>query len=100
MKLVFDVLSADTTEASERDWQIPAKPGDTIQKVALAHLTNFASSFIGNLTEKIPTLGPADGAQKGPGHRRRRPARTARRHARPVSFAARRRKWAASTACS
>jgi len=64
MKLVFDLLSADTTEASERDWQIPAKPGDTIQKVALAHLTNFASSFVANLTEKIPTLGAAEGVRK------------------------------------
>lgn len=64
MKLVFDVITADTTEASEQDWQIPAKPGDTIQKVALAHLTNFLSSFVGNLSEKISTLGPADGARK------------------------------------
>ena len=64
MKLVFDVLHADTTEADEKDWEIPAKPGDTIQKVALAHLANFASSFVATFTDKIPTLGAADGAKK------------------------------------
>ena len=64
MKLVFDVLHADTTEVDETEWQIPAKPGDTIQKVALAHLANFASSFVATFTDKIPTLGAADGAKK------------------------------------
>ena len=64
MKLVFDVLHADTTEADDKDWEIPAKPGDTIQKVALAHLANFASSFVATLTDKIPTLGPVDGVKK------------------------------------
>ena len=64
MKLVFDVEHADTTEEDEKEWQIPSKPGDTIQKVALAHLANFASSFVATLTDKIPTLGPADGVTK------------------------------------
>ncbi len=64
MKIVFDVEHADTTEAEESDWEIPSKPGDTIQKVALAHLANFASSFVATLTEKIPTLGDADGVTK------------------------------------
>ncbi|MEO7319122.1 MAG: C45 family peptidase, partial [Chthoniobacteraceae bacterium] len=64
MKLVFDVLHADTTEVADKEWEIPAKPGDTIQKVALAHLANFASSFVATLTDKIPTLGPEDGAKK------------------------------------
>ena len=64
MKLVFDVLHADTTESDDRDWEIPEKPGDTIQKVALAHLANFASSFVATLTDKIPTLGAADGVRK------------------------------------
>ncbi len=64
MKIVFDVIHADTTEADERDWEMPAKPGDTIQKVALAHLANFASSFVSTFTDKIPTLGALDGARK------------------------------------
>ena len=64
MKLVFDVLHADTTEVDDKEWEIPSKPGDAIQKVALAHLANFASSFIATLTDKIPTLGPEDGVTK------------------------------------
>ena len=64
MKLVFDVIHAETTESDDKDWQIPAKPGDTIQKVALAHLANFASSFVATLTDKVPALGPVDGAKK------------------------------------
>ena len=64
MKLVFDVLHADTTEVTDQEWEIPAKPGDTIQKVALAHLANFASSFVATFTDKIPTLGPEDGLTK------------------------------------
>ena len=64
MKLVFDVLHADTTEVDDQEWEIPSKPGDTIQKVALAHLATFASSFFATLTDKIPTLGPIDGVSK------------------------------------
>ena len=64
MKLVFDVIHADTTEADEKDWEIPAQPGDTIQKVALEHLATFASSFVATLTDKVPTLGPVDGSKK------------------------------------
>ena len=64
MKLVFDVLHADTTEVEDTEWKIPAKAGDSIQKVALAHLANFASSFVATLTDKIPTLGPVDGVTK------------------------------------
>ena len=64
MKLVFDVLHADTTEVADKEWEIPAKPGDTIQKVALAHLANFASSFVATLTDKIPTLSAEDATTK------------------------------------
>ena len=64
VKLVFDVLHADTTDVADQEWEIPAKPGDTIQKVALAHLANFASSFVATFTDKIPTLGPEDGLTK------------------------------------
>jgi hypothetical protein len=64
MKLIFDVLHADTTEVEEAEWQLPAKPGDTIQKIALAHLTKFASSFVATLTDKIPALDAPDGVKK------------------------------------
>ena len=64
MKIVFDVEHADTTEVEDSEWKIPSKPGDNIQKVALAHLANFASSFVATLTDKIPTLGAADGVTK------------------------------------
>jgi hypothetical protein len=45
-------------------WKLKADPGDTIERVAVSHLTNFAAVLASNATSRIPTLGPARGDVK------------------------------------
>ncbi len=45
-------------------WQIPARPGDTIETVALGHLTRFLTVAPRMLNQKLPPLGPATGERR------------------------------------
>ena len=45
-------------------WQLPAQPGDKIERTALSHLTRFVSVALATATQKIPSLGPATGERK------------------------------------
>ncbi len=45
-------------------WQIPERPGDKIETVALSHLTRFIPSALSIATHKLPPLGPATGERR------------------------------------
>jgi hypothetical protein len=49
---------------SAEQWKPAFKPGDTVETVAVSHLTRCIDVMHDNLTTKIPTLGPATGKKK------------------------------------
>ncbi|MCX8155347.1 MAG: C45 family autoproteolytic acyltransferase/hydrolase [Verrucomicrobiae bacterium] len=48
-------LQAEPAWPAER-WNIPARAGDTVEKVALGHVTRFLEVALKSLNQKIPTL--------------------------------------------
>lgn len=59
---VRDLKLGDPWPAQQ--WALPAKPGDTIERAAVSHLTKFLSVTVATATQKIPTLGPATGERR------------------------------------
>lgn len=45
-------------------WAISVRDGDRVQRVALSHLTRFLQVLIGQIDNRIPTLGPAKGERR------------------------------------
>lgn len=49
------------TALPDSHWQIPAVAGDTVETVALSHLTRCLSAALSTLDQKLPSLGPTTG---------------------------------------
>ncbi len=49
----------------DKKWQLSPGPDDTIETVALSHLTRFLDALVSHLTDPpVPTLGPATGERR------------------------------------
>ncbi|HJP03182.1 MAG TPA: C45 family autoproteolytic acyltransferase/hydrolase [Planctomycetota bacterium] len=63
LEVAFEGLSFSAPPSSE-SWDLTPGPDDTIEIVALSHLTRFVGSLIGIFGDTLPTLGPATGSKR------------------------------------
>lgn len=61
--LAFRQLALDAPMPAAR-WEIPAKPGGKVERVALSHMLQFMESLPRIARTKLPSLGPARGEKK------------------------------------
>jgi hypothetical protein len=59
----FEDLTQGEPWPAER-WKLALAPGDTIETVALSHVSRFIPAALSLLDPKIPTLGPARGERR------------------------------------
>jgi hypothetical protein len=61
--LEFEDLKRGDPWSAER-WKLVAAPGETIETVALSHVSRFIPAALSLLNQQIPTLGPARGERR------------------------------------
>jgi hypothetical protein len=63
--IVIELQELELGQAwSPERWALAPAVGDTIEVVALQHLTRFLGSLVETLTQEIPSLGPAQGTRQ------------------------------------